>query len=182
MAVAHPEPFTVDELFALPEDGMRHELYDGALLVTPPPGMRHGRVVGRLRTAFAAQLPPDLVALENIGVLLTPSRLLVPDLVVLADALTDSDAPHCLARDVRLVVEVQSPSTAAVDRTLKLTLYAEAGISLYLRVVPAGREPGRLHLHRLVAGSYATESVAAGGTLTLPEPFGVALEAAELFD
>jgi hypothetical protein len=33
----HPEPFTVEDLYALPEDGMRHELGDGALIINPRP-------------------------------------------------------------------------------------------------------------------------------------------------
>ena len=39
--VAHADPWTTEALYALPEDGMRHELLDGTLLVSPPPSVPH---------------------------------------------------------------------------------------------------------------------------------------------
>lgn len=48
VSVAHPDPFTVDDVSALPEDGMRHELLDGTLLVSPPPSVRHQFAAHRL--------------------------------------------------------------------------------------------------------------------------------------
>ena len=33
--------WTRDEVLALPDDGMRHELFDGELVVTPAPAYRH---------------------------------------------------------------------------------------------------------------------------------------------
>ncbi|MFN8572030.1 MAG: hypothetical protein U0132_08240 [Gemmatimonadaceae bacterium] len=40
--------WTRDEVLALPEDGRRYELVDGALLVSPSPGYAHQRAVGWL--------------------------------------------------------------------------------------------------------------------------------------
>ena len=40
--------FTVDEVDAIPDDGNRHELLDGVLLVTPAPGLPHQTVAMRL--------------------------------------------------------------------------------------------------------------------------------------
>ena len=36
---------TIDQLLALPEDGLRHELLDGEHIVTPAPNRRHQRAV-----------------------------------------------------------------------------------------------------------------------------------------
>lgn len=35
---------TAEELLGLADDGQQHELVDGVLTTTPPPGLRHGRV------------------------------------------------------------------------------------------------------------------------------------------
>jgi hypothetical protein len=35
------EPFTVDDLFALPDNGNRHEIFDGSLVMSPPPATGH---------------------------------------------------------------------------------------------------------------------------------------------
>jgi Uma2 family endonuclease len=38
------EAFTADDLLAMPDDGLRRELVDGEVWVTPPPGEEHGVV------------------------------------------------------------------------------------------------------------------------------------------
>lgn len=40
-AIDHPQPWTLAEVMALPEDGVRCELIDGVLIVNPPPTPRH---------------------------------------------------------------------------------------------------------------------------------------------
>ena len=43
---------TRDDLDALPDDGLRHELIDGAFVMTPPPGLPHQSMVGALYVAL----------------------------------------------------------------------------------------------------------------------------------
>src|SRR5213592_1398180 len=81
LVTAHPTEWTVDELYELPEDGMRHELLDATLLVSPPPGVWHQLAARRLVQAIAAAAPADIEVLEAVGVVV-PSGLLVPDVVV----------------------------------------------------------------------------------------------------
>lgn len=45
-------PMTIEDLYALPDDGQRHELLAGVLISEPPPGMRHGRVIARIVEVF----------------------------------------------------------------------------------------------------------------------------------
>ena len=53
--------WTRDEVLALPEDGMRYELIDGQLLVTPSPRKVHqGAVAARTPTGAAVGLDIDL--------------------------------------------------------------------------------------------------------------------------
>ena len=51
--------FTVDDLDALPEDGNRHELLDGILLVTPAPGPPHQTVAMRLAARLSTFLEAE---------------------------------------------------------------------------------------------------------------------------
>jgi Uma2 family endonuclease len=51
------EPFTVEDLDRMPDDGRRYELIDGMLIVSPAPNLGHQRVDGVRLTR-----PPLLVA------------------------------------------------------------------------------------------------------------------------
>jgi hypothetical protein len=48
---------TVDDLDALPDDGHRYELVDGALIVTPAPSKDHQRALRGLVTALLPVVP-----------------------------------------------------------------------------------------------------------------------------
>lgn len=126
---------TIDELLALPEDGMRHELLDGEHVVTPAPAFVHQRVHSRLwlhlKTAVGDR--DDLDALTSpADIHLGPRTLVQPDLLVVT---VDPERWATLAwRDVPtplLTVEILSPSTAARDRSKKRRLYLEAGVEEY---------------------------------------------------
>jgi len=180
MVVVHPEPYSVEDFLGLPEDGMRHELYDGALHVTPPPGFLHGLIVARLRDAIARVAPPAAIAMDNLGVRLSTARLLVPDLVVVTPASVPAGARYVGASDVLLVAEVESPSSVRMDRVMKSVLYAEAGVPLYLRIVPEGPDGPEAHFGRLSEGAYRLESAHAGQVLRLGDPLPLSLDPADL--
>src|SRR4051812_12449020 len=51
--------WTVDMLEALPEDGSRYEIIDGALYVTPSPDLAHQSVITRLIVLVHQYLEPE---------------------------------------------------------------------------------------------------------------------------
>ena len=171
VAVTHPEPFTVDDLFALPEDGMRHQLLDGTLLVTPPPSVQHQLAAHRLVQLLVRTAPPDIEVLEAPGVLV-PAGLLVPDVVV-ADATAVHLAPRQLdAADVLAVAEVMSPSSRRTDRLGKSISYAEAGITTYWIIDLDVDEGPELVVNTLTSDGYReTARFVAGSLARLNEPF-----------
>jgi len=132
---------------------MNDEYWDGTVITRPIPSPRHQMLVNALAGALRAG-GSDLHVLTGVTVQLSPSRVVVPDLVVTGPI--DLDEPMVRAADVRLVVEVVTPATAAVDTTLKMTGYAEAGIPWYLVVE---QDSHALRGHYLVGNAYVERSV-----------------------
>ena len=132
MATAHA--MSVEELLALPEDGLRHELLDGEHVVSPTPRVAHQRAVRELFRLLEPVVEgrTDVELFGVPGDLRLNARTVVePDLFLLPSVpglrLQDwADAPIPL-----LVVEVLSPSTAARDRGQKRRLYLESGVEEY---------------------------------------------------
>ncbi len=103
--------WTVADLADLPDDGLRYELVDGTLLVSPAPAKRHQRCVGRLYLLLTAACPPDLeVFLAPTDYQPTLRRSLQPDLLVVR---RDDPGEQAVTTPLALAVEVLSPSAAA---------------------------------------------------------------------
>lgn len=125
---------TLDELRALPEDGLRHELLDGVHVVTPAPSYSHQSVLSRLFAYLVGAVEGHRgwqVLSSPADIVLGPTTLVQPDLFVVR---TDPDHPPASWHEVGvpvLAVEILSPGTAARDRVAKRHLYQEAGVTEY---------------------------------------------------
>lgn len=134
MARPWGEPLTVADLDAIPDDGHRYELIDGAMLVTPAPVAAHQRCVGRLVALLLAAAGRDYDVLPApFDWVVNEFTKFQPDIVV---AHRRDVGEHRLERTPMLVVEVLSPSTRVADLTLKRTAYEEAGAPAYWIVDP----------------------------------------------
>jgi Uma2 family endonuclease len=123
--------FTVDDLFELPDWGLRAEVLDGRLLLAPPQPRRHERVADALAGRFRQVLPTGVVVRRDDAVRLPDGDGPVPDLFVC----TDTDWPRGVpARYVHTVVEVVSVDGRHIDRVWKRDSYARAGVPCYWRV------------------------------------------------
>lgn len=127
-------PITRAERDALPEDGRRHELVDGALIVTPAPSPLHQRAVSRLLVLLSQACPAGLeVMTAPLDVALAPDTVVEPDVLVAPrSAFTDRDLPG----PPLLAVEVLSPTTRHLDLHLKRARYETAGCPSYWVVDP----------------------------------------------
>jgi Uma2 family endonuclease len=133
MGMAAPIYYTADMVRALPEDGNRYEVVYGELLVTPAPRPWHEVVQRRLMLALDIYLQEHHVG-EVLGsradISWGPDVLVSPDVfVVPLDQVRTLDWSKM--RDLLLVAEVLSPSSAKHDRFLKRRRYQEAGVPLY---------------------------------------------------
>ena len=125
---------TIEELLALPEDGMRHELLDGVHVVTPAPALPHQYMVGQAFLALSRALEgrDDLLVFTSpADIVLGPKTLVQPDVFVIVhqhgkapERWTDVGVPV-------LGIEVLSPSTASRDRGSKRRIYQRAGVAEY---------------------------------------------------
>lgn len=174
----HVGPWTERDYLALPDDRRRIELLDGGLLVSPAAGGRHQRLSSQLWHALGRAAPSWLEVLEAINVRVAPGRILIPDLVVVANPGVDLTVWD--PADVAMVVEIVSPGSIAADRAIKPQLYSAAGIEHYLRIELGNPGPASV-VFRLQRGHYVV--VASAGPvqpLCLTEPFPVDLDLAEL--
>lgn len=124
-------PWTVDDLYALPDDGYRYEIFDGSLLVTPPPPMPHFTTLFRLRRLLDRQMPDTVAGGENMGVRGSASEFYIPDYVVFPATLLGTPIRYLDAPDVLLAIEVVSRGNANNDLVLKRHAYATAKIPEY---------------------------------------------------
>lgn len=169
--------WTVEDVQALEvEDVRRYEIVDGALLVSPTPGLRHESVIARIRNAVQSSAGPEVEVLTgNVGIAFARSYR-IPDLVVVPADFASTDALVLVPADVHLAVEVVSPGSVTTDRITKPAQYAAARIAHYWRVET---DPVSLTAYALPAGgSVYTEAGtwSAGEIAHLTAPFAVDIE------
>jgi Uma2 family endonuclease len=156
MTLSWPNHFlTLEEWDALPEaEGVRLELAEGLVVMSPMPMSWHQRAVMRLGYRVDEQLPPALTALTEVEVVASasPPTVRVPDVSVTRSHIVEDNPPRLPAADVLLAVEVLSDGTRRVDRVLKFSEYADAGIPQYW-IIDLG-EPTSLTAYVLVDGDY----------------------------
>jgi Uma2 family endonuclease len=168
--------WTVDHLARMPETNIRHELYDGVLVVSPSATPRHQRVVGNLYTMLRAECPDELeVFFAPLDFQPGPKRSFQPDVLVCR---RDSIGQKNVTVPPALVVEVASPSTRGFDLIFKREMYRASGVASYWIVDP---EAVTVEALDLVNGAYRTVAKAAGpDRVRLELPYPVEICPAEL--
>ncbi len=172
---------TYADLLAVPEH-LVAEILDGELFTFPRPALRHARVATKLGGTLDAQFdgPPGPDRAGGWLFLDEPEHHLgdddlVPDLAGwrLERMPEVPDGVGCtLAPD--WVCEVLSPSTATVDRTRKMRIYAREGVRHLWLIDPLVRT---VEVFRLEAGRWVVASTHGGDEALRAEPFdAVALD------
>jgi Uma2 family endonuclease len=126
--------WTVEMLRQLPDDGNRHEIIDGELLVSAAPSWDHGAVVADLHLLIGPYVLQHHIGYTRIApqeVELGDATLVEPDLFVVP--LVNGRRPRTWeeTRTLLLAVEVLSPSSAHWDRVVKRALYQSQGVAEY---------------------------------------------------
>ncbi len=160
---------TYEDLCALPNDGKRYEIIEGELFVTPAPRSLHQVVVANLHLAlgqFVKDKGLGRVFVAPLDVVLSEFDVVEPDLLYISKARGSQLTEANLRGAPDLAVEILSETTAKVDRTAKLKLYARFGVQEYWIIDPEGPsvEIYRRRQKRLALVSNLSE----GDTLTSP--------------
>jgi Uma2 family endonuclease len=163
------EGWTVEHLRDLPDDGLRYELVDGLLVVSPAPRPIHQ---GAVREIF--KLLDDAVT-ARFEIYFAPldwqpdrQTSLQPDVLVVPRGDVGEEN---ISAPLTLAVEVLSRSTRRYDQLLKYSIYAEHGVASYWIVDPD--EPS-IVAYDLKDGAYVEVGRAAGDqSVTLTSPFEV---------
>jgi len=126
--------WTAAQVRELPDDGNRYEVVDGELLMTPAPSFDHQFVVGELFVVLRAYCKSVGLGHSTISpadIELDPATLVQPDVFVVPFHEGRRPRRWQDIRELLLVVEVLSPSTARADRTVKRRRFQRAGIPEY---------------------------------------------------
>lgn len=170
--MATPAPLTYKDYEALPDDGRRYELHEGKLFVTPAPVPRHQRVSHRLLRALDRHLEANglgEILHAPIDLILSDTSVVQPDLLYLDPPRMTSITARGIEGPPALVIEILSPSSAPVDRGVKLQLYARHGVPCYWIVDPDAR---LIEAHVLAGAAYRLAATLEGGAPRALPPFG----------
>ncbi|WP_433462467.1 Uma2 family endonuclease [Spirillospora sp. CA-128828] len=174
----------LDKFLALDTpEGLRAELIDGEIVVSPPPGSRHERNIARINRQVTLHSSTAFDFSGNMGLVLPGDgglpHYVIPDgtFAPLDLDVYDNDDSWSEPDGIAMVVEVTS-SRPGPDREAKRYGYARAEIPLYLLV---DRDEKRVVLFSQPDGKdYArTDQASFGKGLALPEPFGFELDTSD---
>ena len=148
MAVMHREDgmpgprqghWTYEAYAALPDDGLRYEIMQGVLVMTPAPEPGHqgismalsaylyGRIDGKKRGRTFA---------SPIDVELSRHNVFQPDVLIILNEHLDRVQKKRIVGAPDLVVEIISPSSVVADCIVKRDVYERAGVPEYGLVDP----------------------------------------------
>jgi Uma2 family endonuclease len=150
--------------------GLRLELVDGEVAVSPSPIPRHSFTVVKLARVLDTYISQnDLGELfQDVDTLLDPFNVRRPDLLFFSKGRLHLVGEKSMEGPPDLAIEVISPSSVEIDREDKFEQYRKAGVQNYWIVDPAQRSVEGWELRN---EKYSATGRAAGtGTLRLP-PF-----------
>lgn len=182
--VAPPHPLTVAEYLAIGEVEPGYtELVEGRLVMCASPVFDHQTVLAELWLQVRQQLPPGVVAVQDLDVDLRfappsgPGTVRRPDLVVATDESrrrVRREGGILRADEVLLVAEIVSPSSVRTDHMVKRAEYADAGIPHYW-IVDLDDRISLTACH--LAGEFGyRDGGAVTGVFTTSEPFAAEID------
>jgi Uma2 family endonuclease len=172
MPILSTKKMTAEQFLQLGDDppGLRLELVDGEVVVSPSPAPDHSRVVVRL--IFLLETYNDANQLgelhHDVDTILNTFLVRRPDLLFYFNARTHLIGKKAMEGPPDLAVEVISPTSGEIDRTDKFAEYREAGVPHYWIVDPELRT---IEAWRLKRGKYVRAGRGQGTAAVKLAPF-----------
>lgn len=164
------------------DDGNSYELIEGELVLTPPPGFKHQRIVagiGKVLSGFVDQNNLGVVLVAPFDVVLDEGIVLQPDVLYVSRHRYHLFTEACLRGAPNLAVEVISPASGGRDRIEKSRLYLRYGVLELWLVDPEARIAEVLTAGEkgwCQTGAYGSEDI-----LTSPLLSGLQVNLKEIF-
>jgi Uma2 family endonuclease len=172
---------TYDDYLNTPDDGRIHELFDGAIFVSPTPNQRHQWIASGIHLLVASYVRANKlgrVAPSPLAIRLSSNIVLEPDLLfVRSGSPADNLSTTWIEGAPALVVEILPKSTADRDLNRKRELYEQYGVEEYWIVDPVQETILAL---TLVDGRYQPISVEDSRFASLAIP-GLEIDVTDLF-
>ena len=151
-----PKRWTYEDYYRL-EDGQRHEVIDGNLLISPAPDTWHQNWLNDINiflSQFVKQRSLGQIFIAPVDVVLDPENTVQPDIIFVSAANAGIIQRPAIFGTPELLVELISPSSVRRDRYDKKDLYARFGVKEYWIGDPANKsleiltlKEGRYDLH-----------------------------------
>jgi Uma2 family endonuclease len=166
MAVRPQSKLTYDDYVLFPNDGLKRELIDGEVYVSPAPNVRHQRIA--LAFVFAIQqflkeqgggelfIPP-------CDVILSDTEVVQPDVIFVSEAQAGIVTDANIKGSPALLIEIVSNPT--LDRRVKRDLYGHHEVSEYWIVDP---DADQVLVYRLTNQSYGQPEIFEPGDTLSP--------------
>jgi len=145
---------TYKDYAALPADGRRYEVHEGELAVTPAPSPKHQQVSLNLAFLLHEHLKTKglgQVFYAPIDCILSDITIVQPDIVYIENARFGTVSARGIEGAPTLVIEILSPSTVQIDRSVKFQLYARHQVPYYWIVDPDAQS---IEAYTLTGGAY----------------------------
>lgn len=182
MAGATRVRFKAEDIFDVPDDGIRYEVIDGDLYIAKSPDLDHQEPISILLIRLGSYVLANGIGhifTAPVGLILDEENGLQPDLVYVSNERANTLVRRGIYGTPDLVAEVLSPSTAARDRGVKQRRYAAAGVPHYWILDP---DTHTLEAYRLREGGYDLVGTFGRGNTFMPELFrGLAISIDELW-
>lgn len=181
-APVHHDP-SVEQILAMHaemhvSEGLKAEVIEGTIVVSPSPSSRHALIFDELQTQLKRLVSADVAVTNTVTLdMSATAERYMPDLLVLPKDTLRSDGWLVDPADVELVAEIVSRHNARHDRVVKVRGYAAANVPVYLLIDPL--EQVVTMFYEPADGCYQQSHRAHfGATIGLPEPFNGKIDTA----
>jgi len=175
--------FTYDDYRQLPDDGKRYEIIDGELYMATSPTSNHQFIADNFLVTLSIFLktnPIGRVVSAPLEVYFSKTNLAQPDVMFISKNRLDIIKPTQIKGAPDLVIEVLSPGTERIDRTVKLKMYAKFGVREYWM---AKEKTATVEIFRLQEGKLVLVArLGKSDVLTSPLFPGLEIPLAEIFN
>lgn len=172
MAIAGSIKLTADQYLALGEDppGVRLELINGEIFVSPSPTFNHGVIVSRLSRILGNHIVEHNLGelVMDIDTIFDNENVLRPDIIFISKPRLKKRSGIHINVSPDLCVEVISPSSVTKDQSEKFELFEKNGVAHYWIIDPRTRS---IDCHALKKGKYKLAAKGAGNATVQLPPF-----------